>query len=69
VARFRPGKKHDKAAPRGDGETSEPTSRVNDLVAFVDEHMLGPEDAAATAKWFPSRRGNSPRGTDRSKRA
>jgi hypothetical protein len=37
------------------------SSNHDDLKSLIDEHMLGPAAAAATADWYPSRRGNSPR--------
>lgn len=40
-------------------------SSHDDLVELIDDHILGPNDVAATSKWYPSRRGNSPRGDAR----
>jgi hypothetical protein len=35
-------------------------SSSRDLVQIVGDHLIEGENAAATAKWYPSRRGNSP---------
>jgi hypothetical protein len=69
VVRFRPGKKTEKTARPDDGTPSAGSSRVDDLTRFVDEHMLRAEHMDATTKWYPSRRGNSPRAADRPERA
>jgi hypothetical protein len=39
----------------------EHSSHHDDLKALVEDHLLDADDAAVTAKWYPSRRGNSPR--------
>jgi hypothetical protein len=43
------------------------SSRHADLESLLADHILDPEAAAATAKWFPSRRGNSPRSAPKRK--
>jgi hypothetical protein len=37
------------------------SSRHADLTSLVEDHLLDAENAAITSKWYPSRRGNSPR--------
>jgi hypothetical protein len=47
-------------------DTDEPSfrhsSECQDLEALIDDHLLDADKAAATAGWYPSRRGVSPRG-------
>jgi hypothetical protein len=46
-------------APRAKDDGFQHSSRHVDLESLLAEHMLDPENAAATAEWLPSRRGNS----------
>jgi hypothetical protein len=50
-----------KAAATAEDARFDHSSRHADLKSLVEDHLLDAEHAAATAKWFPSRRGNSPR--------
>ncbi len=58
-----------KATAPVEGEARfEHSSRHADLKSLVEDHLLDTENAAITAQWFPSRRGNSPRATPKAAR-
>jgi hypothetical protein len=57
-----------KSQPAEDEAEFRHSSRHVDLVSLLGDHMLDAAAAAATADWYPSRRGNSPRNRDRGKR-
>jgi hypothetical protein len=44
-----------------DGARFDHSSKHADLKSLVEDHLLDAEHAAVTAKWYPSRRGNSPK--------
>jgi hypothetical protein len=64
---MRRGARGNKKAARGESEARfDHSTRHADLKSLVEDHLLDAENAAITAKWHPSRRGNSPRSTPRS---
>jgi hypothetical protein len=61
---MRRGARGNKKAAPGEGDARfDHSSRHADLKALVEDHLLDAENAAITAEWYPSRRGNSPRST------
>jgi hypothetical protein len=60
--RSRESKRREAAKLAAPPPTFDHSSGHADLTALVGDHLLGPEAAAATADWFPSRRGVSPSG-------
>jgi hypothetical protein len=63
----RAAKDDDETTAAAKGAAFRHSSRHTDIEALLADHVLGAEDEPVTAKWFPSRRGNSPRSAPKSK--